>query len=305
MTAVTDRMPVAGMLALVQVLFGIHYYAAKIVLAEIPPLAWATIRVTAAAAFLLPIALLVAGRRAIPTRGDLLRLAGLSVLGVIINQLCFVQGLARTTLSHSALINCSIPVLTLLLALALGQERAAPRKILSIVLALGGVLALLRVDRMVWDTVTAGDLLTLVNACSFSLFLVLSRPVLARLDALMATGILFAFGSAGMLALGGAAVFRVDPAALSPAAWGWGIYTVLGATVVAYLLNYAALRRVESSMVALFIFMQPLLATSLDIWLLGGTWGLRLALASGAILTGVTLSFLAGRRPVTPLPRGA
>ena len=280
MTPGADRPRVAGILALVQVLFGVHYYAAKIVLSEIPPLAWTAIRVTGAAVFLLPLALLVAGRKAVPGGGDILRLAGLSVLGVIINQLCFVQGLARTTLSHSALINCSIPVLTLVFALLLGQESAAPRKLLSIALALAGVLALLRVDRMVWDTVTTGDLLTLANACSFSLFLVLSRPVLARLDAFVATGVLFACGSLGMLALGGRAVAAVDPAALSLRVWGWGLYTILGATVLAYSLNYIALRRVESSMVALFIFMQPLLATTLDIWLLGGTWSLRLALAA-------------------------
>jgi drug/metabolite transporter (DMT)-like permease len=298
--------PVVPALILVQVLFGIHYLAAKRVMAEIPPLAWATLRVTAAALLLLPFSVWVARRGGRPRTGDLARLAGLSLLGVVINQVCFVEGLARTTLSHSSLINCSIPVLTLLVALLLRQESAGPLKVASIVLSLAGVLALLRVDHLVWDSVTTGDLLTLVNATSFSTFLVLSRPVLARLDALLATGALFVFGALGLLPFGAAAVGRVDYRTVSAAAWGWALFIVLGATMLAYFLNYYALRRVESSTVALFIYLQPILATTLDAAFLGSPVTARLGLAAGLIFGGVYLSIRAGRRrAVTPLPRGA
>jgi drug/metabolite transporter (DMT)-like permease len=303
-SAATPRVTAA--LILVQVLFGIHYYAAKVVLLEIPPRAWAFVRVAAAALLLLPLAVAFAGRRSLPRGADLARLAGLSVFGVVINQLCFVEGLSRTTPSHSSLINCSIPVLTLVLAMLFRQERAAPRKLFSITLALAGVLALLRIDEAVWDPMTVGDLLTVVNATSFSLFLVLSRPVLARLDAFVATGLLFAFGAVVMLPVSFSSVATVDPGALSWPVLGWAVYIVLGATVLAYSLNYAALRRVESSMVALFIFLQPLLAAALDIWLLDGRWTGRLAVSGTLILAGVAMALLGGkRRPVTPVPRGA
>jgi drug/metabolite transporter (DMT)-like permease len=287
---------VTAALVLVQVLFGVHYYAAKIVLMEVPPRAWALARVGTAALLLLPLALALAGRRAWPTGIDLARLAGLSVFGVIVNQLCFVEGLSRTTPSHSALINCSIPVLTLILALLFRHESAGWRKLASISLALIGVLALLRVDELAWDPVTLGDLLTVINATSFSLFLVLSRPVLVRLDALVATGLLFAFGAVGLLPVGAVPLAGVVPAALSPRVWVWGAYTVVGATVLAYALNYVALRRVESSMVAFFVFLQPLLAATLDIWLLGSPWTPRLSISGALIVAGVGLALAGGRR---------
>ncbi|TDI31515.1 MAG: DMT family transporter [Acidobacteria bacterium] len=295
----------AGLLVVVQVLFGVHYFAAKIVLAEIPPLAWAGLRVAAAALFLLPLAFLISGRRAVPRPADLARLAGLSLLGVVINQWAFVEGLSRTSITHSALINTGIPVLTLIFAVLMRQERANPGKLASIFLAMLGVLVLLRVDSMVLDRATRGDLITLINATSFSLFLVLSRPLLTRLDPLMATGFLFAFGSLVLLPLGAPLWLRISPSTLQPATWLWGAFVVLGATVVAYSLNYLALRRMESSVVALFILLQPLLAASADVWVMGSKWTLRLSAATVLIGAGVVCALLAGRRrAVTPLPRG-
>jgi len=295
----------AGLLVVVQLLFGVHYFAAKIVLEEIPPLAWAGLRVGAAALFLLPLAFLISGRRAVPKPQDLARLAGLALLGVVINQWAFVEGLSRTSITHSALINTGIPVLTLIFAVLLRQERANPGKVASIFLAMLGVLILLGVDDMVLDQTTRGDLITLINATSFSLFLVLSRPLLTRLDPLMATGFLFTFGSLVLLPLGAPLWLEISPSTLQPATWLWGAFVVLGATVVAYTLNYLALRRVESSVVALFILLQPLLAASADVWVMDSPWTLRLSAATLLIGGGVICALLAGRRrTVTPLPRG-
>ena len=299
-------MAVVLALLVVQVLFGVHYYAARRILEEVPPFTWATLRVTAAALLLLPIAWWRGRAAGLPAGGDLLRLGGLSLLGVVINQVCFVEGLSRTTPTHSSLINCAIPVVTLVVALLLGHETAGPLKVCSIALSLAGVLTLLRVDTLAWDRVTHGDLLTLVNATSYSTFLVLSRPLLTRLDALVASAALFVFGSIVLLPLGAGGILALEPAALSAGFWGWAAFVILGATITAYVLNYYALRRVSSSTVALFIYLQPILAAALDSLLLGAPLTPRLGLAALLIFGGVFLSFRAGRRrPVTPLPRGA
>ena len=96
---ITDSKPlglVHGSLVLIQVIFGLHYFAAKIVLSEIPPALWALMRV-AAAALLLALVARLAGRD-LPRSGAVLgRLALYAIFGVVINQLCFVEGLSRTT----------------------------------------------------------------------------------------------------------------------------------------------------------------------------------------------------------------
>jgi drug/metabolite transporter (DMT)-like permease len=162
--------------------------------------------------------LLLAARalgRTLPTSARLLgRLAMLAVFGVVVNQLCFVEGLARTTATHSALINTTIPVWTLAIAVLARQERVAPRKIAALGLATIGVALVIRPASGTAASI-AGDLLTLVNALSYSLFLVLSMRVLARVDAVAATATLLAFGALGMLVPCLPALAAFDPARCS------------------------------------------------------------------------------------------
>ena len=139
--------PVRVHLALltVSLFFGANFVLTKELLATVPPAAWVAFRVLSASALLLPIAIW-AGRGPVPLRlWPWLALA--SLLGVFGNQVLFTEGLARTTPSHSVVINACIPTWTLLLAAAFGQERLAARKLAAVGLALSGVACLLRVSR--------------------------------------------------------------------------------------------------------------------------------------------------------------
>ena len=94
------RPKVALALASVQIIFGIHYFVAKLILQMVPARAWAAMRIACAAVLLMSYHLATRQRR--PARRDLARLALYALFGVVLNQWFFVEGLARTTPSHSA-----------------------------------------------------------------------------------------------------------------------------------------------------------------------------------------------------------
>lgn len=294
-----DRVTLA--LLTVQLLFAVHYVAAKHLLTHIPPPAWAALRVGGAALVML---LLTARSwktwpRDARSWGEL---ALLSVFGVIVNQILFVEGLSRTVPSHSALINTSIPVVTLVVAVLLRREQFDARKIVAIAVALCGVLILLRVDDFDPSAGTVqGDLLTLANASSFSVFLVLSRPVAQRLGARVVTPLTFAIGAVGIGIFGAPALRAMDWTAVPPSVWWLAILIVLGPTVGTYALNVWALRRVESSRVALFVYLQFVLAAPLSAWLLDEQLSWRLLPAAALVFLGVALTRRPPRRP-TPRP---
>jgi drug/metabolite transporter (DMT)-like permease len=276
-------------LVLVQVFFGIHYFAAKIILQTMPPRAWAAVRIAAAAALLMAYDLVFLRRH--PARADLGRLAVYSLFGVVFNQILFAEGLARTTPAHSSIINSLIPVMTLGIALLVGRERSTPGRILSIVISFASVLLLLGVENFrIENTLVAGDLLTLANGFSFSIFLVISRDFLRRNDPLAATAWLLVFGAAGIVAVGAGPLSRVEFGALPARFWLLAAYAVVFATVLAYFLNYYALRHTDSSMVALFIYLQPPIATALSMAFLGERPGPRFWVAAGGIFLGVFLA---------------
>ncbi len=276
----------------VSVCFGLHYYWGKEVLRAFPvpgwPLAWSAIRVSCAAAVLMAWAV-AAGRWRLPRR-DLLKLAGLSGLGIVLNQACFIEGLTLTTPTQAALINTSIPVLTLLAARLLGQEALGWRKAAGIALALSGAAVLL-LPKAAAEAggAHAGNALILANACSFSLFLVLSRPLMKRTDALAATAWVFAFGALGLDLVAAPSLLRLPLGEIPHRGWAFGGLIILFATVLTYVLNSWALRRVEASTVAAYIYLQPLLAAACEAAFLGGRFGPSMVLAGALVFAGVAL----------------
>lgn len=283
----------------VQIFFGFHYIGAKIILQHIPPRAWATIRILGAVAVLLPITVLA--RNHWPrSLADHARLALYALFGVVINQVFFVEGLSRTVASHSSLINTMIPVATLLIALLMRRERGTPGKIAGIALSMTGALYLLAHSGALPSAgILTGDLLTLVNALSFSFFLVISKPILARYSSAVVTSLLLTYGAIMISLIGAYDLVRTDLSAVPASVWGWGAFVILFATVGAYGLNAWALKRVESSLVALFIYIQPVIGSTLAVILLGERITLHLIIAAALIFAGLYVAVTA--RPAAPV----
>ena len=281
---------VFGVLALVQLFFGIHYTAVKELLVSMDPAAWATLRILLAAAILQA---WVRMRGAKLPRGlhEWLPLIGFAACGVVINQVCFVEGLSRTTPSHSLLLNTTIPLWTVAIAVGLRRETLTARRAAGLLCGLAGVWTLLRADRFHLEAdLLTGDLITMVNAASYGLFLVVSKRWVATRDPLVVTADIFAIGAVGVAVYGLPELLTVDPAGLPPSFFLWAAYAVLFATVAAHGMNLWALRRADSSQVALFIYLQPLVATAVD-GIARGIWpSWRFYPALALVFLGVWLS---------------
>ncbi len=279
---------VRAALLTVQLLFGVHYLASKVIVGALDPAAWAALRAVSALAILA--VLTVAGRRRLPRGRDGWYLAGCALLGVTLNQILFLEGLSRTTPAHSALICSTIPLFALAGAVLLRQERPTRRKVLGLFVGMAGVAVLLEADRFSPDaSYLAGDLLTLANAASYGLYVALSGRVMARHDSLGATTVVFAWGAFGILLYGAGALWRAPLASLSPQTYGLMVYAVVGATVVTYALNLWALKHTQASRVALYVILQPVVATVLAVLLLDEPVTPRLLVAGALVLAGLAL----------------
>jgi len=291
----------------VQLLFGLHYLAAKTIVATIPPRPWSLIRASAAGLILL---LFLAVRRVPLPKGPgtFKTFLWLGLIGVAINQLLFVEGLHRTTPGHSALINTSMPVLVVLIALLMGRERPTATRLVGIGITMAGVLWLIAPAPGAWGGWSAegfrGDLLTMVNSLSYSLFLVVSKPVFERERTLPAAALLLLCGALWLLPIGLPGLLALDWGSIAPRTWLLGVFIVLGPTVGAYALNTYALKRLDSSVVAFFIFLQPLIATTLSIARGFEKPTLRLFVAAAVVFAGVVIALRApavrAAPPLTP-----
>ncbi len=288
-------------LASAQVGFALFPILGKLALAGIPPFLFAAFRV-GAAAFLLEVVHRAGDPQPIRP-ADRPRLFLYGLLGVSFNQVLFILGLYYTTAINTTILTATIPVLTLVAAVALGRERLTVRGAAGVVLAGAGALALLGAQRFAWSSDTfRGDLLLVGNSTSYSLYLVLSRPALARYRAVPFTAAVFRYGAILIALLAIPSLLRFDPRAVTPLAWSCLAGVVVCCTVLPYLLNSWALARTHASRVAFYVFLQPLIATGLAIVVLGEALSLKTAAAGLLILAGLAVTISPERRAAPAIP---
>ncbi|MGQ0535163.1 MAG: DMT family transporter [Methanobacteriota archaeon] len=280
-------------LVAVQVLFGSLAVAGKFAFASFEPRVLAALRTAGAAVLLFAIAVAFAKDTAggpWRARGKLPRLAVLSFFGVIVNQILFLEGLARTTAVSAVMLVSTIPVFTLGIAWATGVERLDARKAAGVVVALAGVGILLGGEiRGVGDGDAVGDLLVVANSLSYSVYLVLARPVLRAESPLGVNAWTFVFGAIGISAVAAPGLLDLAWGDVTPAGWAALAYVILFGTVAAYGLNTWVLARWDAGIVASYIFLQPLFGALFAILLLSETLTWNVLAGGAGIVVGVLL----------------
>jgi len=186
-----------------------------------------------------------------------------------------------------------IPVMTLLFAWLLGEEKMNRYKSLSLMLAMAGALILLGIDDLdIRSDLFVGDILIFINFSCFGLFLVLSKSLINHHSPIGLSVLVMSIGSVILFPLSVKNIYLNHDVWLEQPWWIWlaAFYSIFFATVVTYSLNYYAMSYVESSKVALFIYLQPVVAGSLSVFLGRDEITFRLLLSSLLILLGLLLS---------------
>jgi drug/metabolite transporter (DMT)-like permease len=276
----------------VQLCFGVFPALGKIAMPTFQPKAILVWRLLVGAAVLMGLAVWKHGRRALPPGDEMLRLFGLALLGVIVNQFLFLEGLSLTTSLNAGLLITVIPIATTAIAVALGRERATRRRMAGIGLAVIGVatLFLARLGRLPGATdcdSTLGNAYIVVNAISYSFYLVLAKGVLSRLPQLVVLAWLFVFGALVMPWI--ALDVPWMPAEARAPQW-WALVGILVfPTVLAYLLNTIVLARTHASTTAAYVMLQPFVAMLLGLLLLHEPLHLREGVTAVFVLAGLWL----------------
>lgn len=259
------KLRVHGAMFSVALLFSSNYLISKLGMRELSPLSFAWLRVAGSAALLW----LVARGETLP-RESRRRVLLFSVLAVVINQIMFLSGLALTTVQVAAILITSIPVFAAGTAMALGRERASASRIGGIALACAGALLVVGGEGLQGTGRSLlGALMILANCLAYALYLVISKPDMAHLSARALVARMFTIGSLLMLPIAAVPLWREQWASISPRAWLALILCILGPTVLAYILQAWALRHADSSVVASYTYVQPVLATLLGAVFLG------------------------------------
>lgn len=286
-----SALPVYTALVLVQLLFGANFVAAKLALREVPTLGLVAIRSWGAASVLaaaLPFRRRNADRPRFTMR-DYGEILAFGLLGIPINQLAFLEGLTHSTATNASIILVMIPMLTLAIAVMLRRERATLLGTAGILMGFTGALIMIvpRGGATLSHDALLGNLLLLACSVAYSGFLVLARPLFTRHDALTVMTVMFVVGGISLTPTGFAGMRDVALHGLTPVGWWSVIFVTVGATALPYLITSWALGRAKSSIVAVFVLLQPIVAAVTGRIFLGERLGANAAVAAVLIVAGV------------------
>lgn len=251
-------------LAIVALTYGGNYLVAKGLMPDlVGPSGFIVLRVTGA---LLLFGLLLLLRPQKVDRRDLPRMAFCGLTGVGINMLLFFNGLSETSPVNASLIMTVNPILVLLASsVALGMP-IIRRRLYGVILGGIGAAAIL-----VWSSSGSmvhatwqGDLMILLNATSYAFYLVAVKPLMAKYRPLTVITWVFLFGWLFSTPIGWNQAMAIDWSLFGPREWAGVVYVVGATTFLVYLLNIFALQQLPPTVVSVYIYLQPLLATLLS-----------------------------------------
>ncbi|HEV8587826.1 MAG TPA: DMT family transporter, partial [Pyrinomonadaceae bacterium] len=189
-----------------------------------------------------------------------------------------------------------IPVFTLLVSIVLGNDRASVRQVIGILLAGAGVVYLIGPERADFSHGSrVGDLLIITNSLCYGTYIAISKRLVSRYNALTVITWIFLVGCVPAIPVGAVSLSRISVAAVPVSVWVAVAYIILFATVVCYYLNSWALARVAPSTVAVYIYLQPLIAFSIAPLILGEKVSSRVIVASLLVFAGVAVVTMRGR----------
>jgi drug/metabolite transporter (DMT)-like permease len=225
-------------------------------------------------------------------KGDLGRIALASFLGLFLTQTSFLVGITMATAIDAAILGTLGPIFTMITAFFFVGEPITGKKAAGVGISLAGVLFL------IFHTVHAGGasattplgfVMLLVNSLAFSMYLGIFRPLISRYSVITFMKWAFLFSLLMSLPFSARGLVSTDYAAI-PTQVRWEIaYLIVMATVVAYYLIPYGQKYIRPTLVSMYNYLSPMIATVVSIWIGMDVLTWQKMLAAAAIVGGVIL----------------
>jgi drug/metabolite transporter (DMT)-like permease len=279
------------LLALTMVWWGSTFVVTKGGLDELPPMRFALLRFSVASLLLVAVALVRGGLSRLPRPAPWGTLALMAVTGIALYYVGFNLALTYTSASQGALVQSSSPAVTAIAAVSLLGERVTRRRLLGIVLAIGGVLLI--VARGTPDanapSPLLGNLLMFGTVVLWGVYTVFAKR-LASADPAVVMAIVSCVGTLMLIppALVEAADTPVEP--ISRESWLRVIYLGAFPSAAGFLLYSRALRDVDATQAGIFINLVPVIGVISGVVLLGDSISPTALIGGALVLVGIWVS---------------
>ena len=247
------------------VLFGASFTGTKVALENFSPAQLIFLRFSVAALLFMAVRLFRPAQKI--GRGDLPGLFLLALFEPGIYFYCEAQGVKRTLASTAAILISAIPMIVLVLEALWLKTRIRFSEILLIALSLGGIFLIVTAGGMdkAFGGTLLGNILVLLAALAASIYTVLAKKMLGRIEPVTVTFYQSLFASAIYLPFAAADTVNHGLNIDSARPWLALAYLAAGCSFLAYwLLNYS-LSKMKASFVSAFTNLIPVVGIAVAV----------------------------------------
>lgn len=201
-------------------------------------------------------------------RKDHIKIFAASFLGFFMTQITFLVAIPEVTPMHCSILSAMSPIYTMFIAAIVLKEPLTWKKGGGVLLSLCGIIFLILNNAGtggVSESSLRGLLLMFLNSLSFSLYLGIFRPLIDKYSVVTFMKWIFLFSTLMSLPFTFREVLGFGWTRI-PSAQLWELgYLVVFATFVSYFLIPFGQKRIRPTLVSMYSYVQPIIATIISI----------------------------------------
>lgn len=225
-------------------------------------------------------------------RKDLLKLFGAGMFAIVLNQCNYTVGLSLTSPVNASIVTTTLPFTTMILAyLALG-EPITGKKALGVIIGAAGAILLITASIASADGrvgTLKGDIMCLVAQCSFAIYLTFFKSLISKYSVITCMKWMITFATIVILPFTFNKVAALPWTEITVKTYLEAAFVVVGGTFFAYIFSIHAQKLLRPTVIAMYNYVQPIVACGVSVAAGLAIFGWRQALAVVLVFLGVYL----------------
>lgn len=220
---------------------------------------------------------------------DMLKIFFASLFALVFNQGVYIFGLSMTSPIDASIVTTTLPIVTMIIAAIYLKEPITNLKVLGIFVGAMGALTLILSSQTAGsgNGSIIGDLLCLVAQISFSIYLTVFKGLSQKYSPITLNKWMFIYASMCYIPFSYQDVAGIQWAEVSTAAYVQIGYVVIGGSFLAYIFIMTAQRLLRPTVVSMYNYMQPIVASIAAIIMGLGVFGWEKGIAVALVFLGV------------------
>lgn len=226
-------------------------------------------------------------------RKDYIRIFAASMLGFLTCQITFLVGIPHITPMDCSVLTAMAPIYTMAVAAIAIKEPITFKKSLGVVISFAGIIYLI-VSRVstpggVAESTPFGIFMIILNSLSFSMYLGIFKPLIAKYSAVTFMKWIFLFSAVVATPLSLKGLINVDWSGIPSKQYAELAYLIVCATFVTYFLIPLAQKRIRPTLISMYSYVQPIIAIAVSIAIGMDTLTWQKSLATALVFAGLII----------------